>query len=168
MSKLHPYLPIHLQSWLKTCCFPLCRFEFWTQQVFRDSSKEELFWQEVVTLIITDSFTEERFSLGYRYRMFMFTFERDRRFEVSVSFSCKQSLESPKRTSLSLYKGCSRSPLFSVYHIRQSFLGNQARFLGNQTRLMRMFTAMHQTYIQRVFSDFVFWSKLVVKFVARK
>ena len=30
--------------------------------------------------------------------------------KVPVSFSCKQSLESPKRTSVSLYKGCSRSP----------------------------------------------------------
>ena len=86
MSKLHSYLPIHLQSWLKTYCFPLCGFEFWKQKAFHDSPKEELSCQEVVTLIITDSFTEERFSLGYRYRMFMFTFERDRRFKYSEWF----------------------------------------------------------------------------------
>ena len=85
MSKLHSYLPINLQSWLKTYCFPLCGFEFWKLKAFRDSPKEELFCQEVVTLIITDSFTEELFSLGYRYRMFMFTFERDRRFNRNVS-----------------------------------------------------------------------------------
>ena len=52
-----------------------------SKKAFRDSSKEELFCQEEATLIITDSFTEERFSLGYRYRMFMFTFKRDRRFK---------------------------------------------------------------------------------------
>ena len=48
------------------------------------------------------------------------------------------------------------------------FLGNQARFLGNQTRLMRMFAAMHQTYTQRVFSDFVFLSNFIVRFAAPK
>ena len=65
MSKLHSYLPIHQQSLLKTCCFPLCRFELWTQRAFRDSSTEDLFYQGVFSLIITDSFTKERFSLGY-------------------------------------------------------------------------------------------------------
>ena len=84
MSKLHSYLPIYLQSWFKTCCFPLCGFELSTQKAFCDSSKEELLYQEVVTLIITDSFTEEHFSLGYRYRIVMFTFEQDRHFNLQL------------------------------------------------------------------------------------